>query len=646
METDRHEEIARGLFRESNDALFLFDPADNRVVDLNPAALRLTGFERKDAVGLRVWELFSSAESEGIGSLIQAYSKTGFFHSREGYFLARAEGGPIPVNLSVSRIHTKPTPLGLATARDVREPRRAQETLDRFFRLSPALFAIFERSGKALHFRKFNDAWTRTLGHAPETLGALDFGDLVHPDDLEATRQAIGSLGHGEVSGFEHRLRRLDGDVCWVAWNAVEVDRLVYAVGRETTAERRAKALQLAKEAAEAASRGKSEFLAHVSHELRTPLTTILGCTEALEHDTAFRDQASPDRLDDLAAIRRSGEHLLALIEDILDLSLIESGGLRIEPAPHSPARLAAEVVASLRPQAEAKGLNLAVEVPGPIPAAVRIDAVRLRQVLLNLATNAIKFTAQGGVRVVVDLERRPGGGASIRFAVIDTGIGMSADEISGLFRPFFRGEFSRRVGVPGAGLGLAFSRRLVEFLGGRLDVESRPGEGSRFTVTLPVGEPEASSLIDPREAIAPAPAGPPKSPATKALLGRRILLAEDNAANLRIISLHLNRLGAEVVAVPDGQAAVDAVLSARDAGSPLDVVLMDMEMPVLDGYEATRQLRSQGVRTPILALTAYAMPEDREQCLRFGCDEHLSKPIDWARLVELIDRYAGPRGE
>jgi PAS domain S-box-containing protein len=634
MDGQRHEEFARSLFRESNDALFLFDPRDHRLVDINPVALRLTGLSRRSARSLKVWELLSSPDTDGLERLMEAYQRTGFFHSRESYFLKVQEGPPIPVSVSVSRIHTKPDPLGLATVRDIRESRRALEGLERFFSLSPALFAIMERNEHGLRFVKLNAAWVSLLGRETAALLTTPPLELVHPDDRDSTRDAFNSLAHGEASGFRHRLQHQDGSYRWISWNASAVDDRIYAVGRDITDEQRLQELAIEKEAAEAASRAKSEFLALVSHELRTPLTTILASTDLMMLDP-YIGRAPSERLEDLRMIRQSGQHLLSLIDDILDLSVIDAGRLRIESRPCSLIDVATGLIRSMRKPAEAKGLSLEFHTQGEIPAQIVIDALRLRQILFNLLGNAINYTESGGVSLLLE---GPTDVAApvLTFRVTDTGPGISEQEQSHLFEPFYQPPRGIRASRSGTGLGLSISRRLADQLGGRLDLETRLGQGSTFTLRLPFSLLPESSRV-PRTPTEPAPRPSPESNGPVGPIAGRILLVEDHPANQRVIALRLKLSGADVEVADDGRTALDLTISHRERGSPFDVILLDMQMPVLDGYEAARRLRERGVSTPIIALTAHASEEDREECLRCGCDAYLSKPFEWDRLLALI---------
>jgi CheY-like chemotaxis protein len=290
------------------------------------------------------------------------------------------------------------------------------------------------------------------------------------------------------------------------------------------------------------------------------------------------------------------------------------------------------DVAECLAVRAESKGLTIQIETKSRAPSIVQTDPVRLRQILMNLVGNAIKFTTFGQITLRLGVLDEADTSMAL-VEVVDNGIGLSPEEISHLFEPFYR--------VPGAntngsGLGLAISRQLAEAMGGRISVESQPGRGTTFRLLIPQSDdmlPTAgnSDLI--------AVATRCKVPES---LNANILLAEDNPAIQRVTALHLERLGAKVVLARNGEEAVETVILAQADDRPFDVVLMDMQMPVLDGYEATRQLRAHGYAGTIIALTAYAMPEDREESLRLGCDEHLSKPVDWGRLAWLIGEFLG----
>lgn len=343
-----------------------------------------------------------------------------------------------------------------------------------------------------------------------------------------------------------------------------------------------------------------------------------------------------------------SAQHLLTLLNDILDLSKIEAGRLEITPEPCRICQVVADVAALMRVRAAGKNLELAVEYQFPVPETVRTDPLRLRQILVNLVGNAVKFTEKGGVRIVVrslvDDAERP----RIEVLVHDTGIGMDADSVARLFQPFSQVDSSRTRRFGGTGLGLVISRRLAEMLGGAVTAESIPGQGSAFTLQVPVGSMDLANvrmIENATEALAAV--DEPRSEPLPTLSGR-ILLAEDGPDNQRLIAFHLRRAGAEVELVENGRAALEKALAADAQGRPFGLIYMDMQMPVMDGYAATRALRDAGYRLPIVALTAHAMSEERERCLDAGCDGFETKPISPSRLLRTAATFlsvsAAPR--
>jgi len=404
------------------------------------------------------------------------------------------------------------------------------------------------------------------------------------------------------------------------------------AVAEARRAERDAR---LAREAAESASRTKSSFLANMSHEIRTPMTSILGFSERLLED----DLTPSERADAIATIRRNGEHLSQLVCDILDLSKIEAGRLGLERVQCSPRRIVADLREAMAPRAEEKGLEFVVEWSGPAPEAVMTDPLRVEQVLFNLVGNAIKFTERGRILVRVGYEppSTPGGNGKLGFDVEDSGIGMDERAISRLFRPFVQGESSTSRRFGGTGLGLSICSHLVAGLGGTILVSSRVGEGSVFSFHVDTG-PLRGPLID--ASNMPELVRKARRVAPSNLGGMRVLLAEDGADNQRLLRHLLTSAGASVSLAVDGEEAVHLALAARTHGRMFDVVLMDMQMPKLDGYAATTRLRDVGYDGPIVALTANAMAPDRERCLAAGCDDYCAKPVQRALLMEKVGRW------
>lgn len=391
---------------------------------------------------------------------------------------------------------------------------------------------------------------------------------------------------------------------------------------------------------AEAANRAKSEFLANMSHEIRTPMTAILGYSDLLL-DEDGTDEASVGRREAFGIIKRNGEHLLDLINGILDLAKVESGSLAIEQVQCSPSAILGEVVKLMRIRAEEKAIGLTVEADGPLPGTISTDPLRLHQILVNLVSNAVKFTDKGHVRIV---GRMSGEGLARRlcFDVSDTGIGMNESQIAQLFLPFSQvdGSATRRFG--GTGLGLAISQRLAEALGGEITVQSTPNVGSTFTLTIHPGDSQDEARHDAPADKAQAPPRLPLGDGDAAIwAGCRILLAEDGPDSQRLIAHLLRKAGADVTLAENGKIAYDEAIAAVNRGQPVNAILMDMQMPVMDGYEATRQLRTNGYTGPILALTAHAMKHDLQKCLDAGCDDYLTKPINPRTFLKSVARWA-----
>jgi signal transduction histidine kinase/ActR/RegA family two-component response regulator len=414
-----------------------------------------------------------------------------------------------------------------------------------------------------------------------------------------------------------------------------------YVLHLEEEVSRRASALRNALRHAERANRAKSEFLANMSHEIRTPMTAILGFAEQLR-DSEDRLSGIPGSLEAIHAIQRNSEHLLTILNDVLDLSKIEADRLVTERLQFSPLDVVSDVVNLLDIQATNKGLELTCECATAVPTQICSDPTRFRQVLMNLAGNAIKFTEQGGVHIVLSLIEAGVSVPEFQVEIRDTGIGIARDQLESLFDPFTQADTSTTRRFGGTGLGLAICKRLVEMLGGGIQVESEPGKGSCFQVRLPTGPldgiPRVRNLKADCDADNQQDEQPEKN--SRADLDCRILLAEDGPDNQRLIAHVLRKAGAQVEVVANGQEALEHALAASQAGQPFDVVLMDMQMPVLDGYEATRQLRAEGYTLPIIALTAHAMSTDRGNCIEAGCDDYSTKPIDRQQLTSVILKH------
>lgn len=395
--------------------------------------------------------------------------------------------------------------------------------------------------------------------------------------------------------------------------------------------------LDQARMRAEEASRAKSEFLANMSHEIRTPLTAIVGYAELLVRPR----RESADREAWIKGLRRGSNHLLSLVNDILDLSKIEAGKMGVSKTAQSPVHIVRQVVQLMRPQAREKMLNLSFELTGNLPREIDTDEVRLRQILVNLVSNAIKFTDVGGVTIRMRVRRPSPPLAVLEISVEDTGIGIPEEKLSAVFAPFTQVAEGTREGT---GLGLDISIRMAQLLGGDLSVQSTEGEGSTFFLSLNLGPMSELDLTDPAELNRRSELVPSEQNAGVEDVrfdGLSVLVVDDGRDNQRILRFLLEEAGAQVGLAENGREAIDLIAAS---GKRYDLVLMDVQMPVMDGYEATEKLREMGFEAPIIAVTAYALARDLERVLAVGCDDFVTKPLIPADLLRTVERWLPPR--
>lgn len=478
-------------------------------------------------------------------------------------------------------------------------------------------------------------------GNETDKVAADSMPSCIHRDDHKAFAcfvRELTKLKDGSTCSIDLRILCPDSEIRWVRLQAKPVysgsgssrgpTQIIGTVLDITKQREFEHSLSEARALAEAANESKSVFLANMSHEIRTPMTAILGYTD-LVADRVQDDEAASD----LRTIRRNGYFLLDIINDILDLSKIEAGMLDVSCERFAPDQLVEDVRSIMEVRAIENHLTLDVEYRGLIPAQIESDAKRLKQILINLVGNAIKFTKQGSVHVVVSYRDQ-----SLQFDIIDTGIGMTKHQQKRLFQPFSQGDHTVNREFGGTGLGLAISQRIATLLGGNISAKSEPNQGSTFTVTIATGDVTDLKLIQPIRVGEP---NPVEQPGITVELACRILVVDDRR-DIRFLSRRiLTEAGATVVEAEDGEIALHRVIQAL-AGTPFDLIILDMQMPKLDGYETAKQLRQLGFTGPIIALTADAMHGDMSRCLASGCNDYLSKPIDKIALLRMVSDYVG----
>jgi PAS domain S-box-containing protein len=494
--------------------------------------------------------------------------------------------------------------------------------------------------------------WTQLIGHEMPDLMGRSFVSFLHPSDRAVFQSYFAAVAAGKNRNQRIEFRMENRNGMW-RWYSTTLSLVKNTRGRikefvgiaEDVTDRKnnEEEMRKAMDAAESAMRAKNEFLTNISHEIRTPMTSILGYADILLENL--------ERAEDVVAantIKRSGEYLLRIINDILDLSKIEAGRMATEQAPCSPREMLDEVVSMMKIRAAAKGLPIIVEYEGLIPQTIQSDQIRLRQILINIIGNAVKFTEAGHVSVMVQLIKDHHGLPLMQFKIIDTGIGISEEQITKLFVPFTQGDSSASRKHIGMGLGLALSKRLAGMLGGDITFNSVAGQGSTFVVTVGTGSLDDVPMLKISDMHEDLHASDDSVELTSPpLFSSRILLVEDGVDNQRLLNLILRKAGADVTIVNNGKEALEKVNAERNKllannvkSMPFDVILMDMQMPEMDGYEATWRLREMGFTAPIIALTAHAMSHDRDKCIGAGCDEYLTKPIERDLLLSTIVRY------
>ena len=635
------------LFESAKAVMLLVDAESGAIIEANPAARDFYGYELSQLQRMRVFDLNTLPRDQVLERMRQASAE------RESCFLVQhrlASGEVRQVEIYAGPfLHAGRRAL-YSIVHDVTERQQIEQALvasERRYRyvLDATGDGVWDWDVSADRVAH-NQRWCEILGldRFVDQHPVDYFVSLLHEDDRPAVQAAIGAALSGDLPyEHQHRMRRADGRVIWVLDRGRVVERApdgapLRMVGSLIDVTE----FYRAKEAAESANVAKSRFLATMSHEIRTPMNGILGMAQLL----LLPNLTEAERNEYARTILNSGQALLVLLNDILDFSKIEAGKVRLEAIPFAPAQVVGEVRTLFAESARGKGLSLDAEWSGQPAARYRADSHRLAQMLGNLVANAMKFTAEGGVRIQAHEIGRQDGQARLEFAVIDSGVGIPRDRQSLLFQPFSQTDSSTTRQYGGTGLGLSIVRKLAELMGGEVGVESQVGRGSRFWFRIQaevLAAGEGSARVETRSE-------PRSDRAGSARFAGRVLIVDDNQTNRRLIEALLGRFGITAMAAENGQQCLDLI---RDGQVP-DLVLMDCQMPVLDGYAATQGIRRWEAETgcarlPIVALTADAFEEDRQRCLDVGMDDFLGKPVMVPALVRVLGRWLageGPAGD
>ena len=631
----RTEDIYRKAIEDIRDyAIFMIGP-DGLVTNWNIGAQQILGYTEEEIIGKDGAKFFIPEDrAKGVPEQEMATAATEGRAEDERWHMRRdgshfwASGIMTSVRDDTGKL------IGFSKVmRDMTERNKLTQERDRFFALSMDMLTIVHLDGR---FQRVNPAFQKVLGYSEEELLAQSLFELLHPDDRAKTMSGYVDLGKGKpVKHMENRLRCKDGTYRWVAWSYFPVpeDGLAFGVGRDMTEIRRMhEVLRLRAEELENANRVKDEFLATMSHELRTPLTSILGWSRLL-HSNQLSDK---DNERAIQIIQRNAEAQSKLIEDLLDVSRIITGKLRMEFQPVSFASITDTAVSSLRPAIDAKQLELETTID-PAAGPILGDPARLQQIVTNLLSNAIKFTPNGG-KIDVRLERND---AHVRLDIKDTGVGISAEHLPHIFERFRQVDSSNVRAHGGLGLGLAIVDYLVRQQGGAVFASSGgPGKGSTFSVEFPLTSSEVigdsrGAAVSSQRPLAVLERANQTIDAT--LQHLRILVVEDDPDTQELLKTVLLRHGADVTTVASGS---DALAEIGSSTKP-DVIISDIGMAGENGYELIRKIRSMdpeaGGRVPAIALTAYAGTADRRRALLAGFQTHLAKPVEPDDLLAVI---------
>ncbi len=601
---------------------------------------KILGYKPEDLVGKKhFYDLFALEQKQNLRrAAFEVFDRKESFNDFVNVNIAKDGSAVILQTSSLPILDEHGNLLGYrGTDTDITDRKRAEQALQQEKKTSddiitsmPGVFYMLDKKGR---FHRWNKNFEETTGYSNEELVHKNVLDFFQGEDRELIATKIEKVfTEGEADAEAHIVTR---NGCKIPHyftglrTILDCKEYLVGFGVDITNRKRAEQqIENARTQAEAANQAKSQFLANMSHEIRTPMNAIIGFADALAEG-----ELTDEQCESVEIIRDSAQNLLRLINDILDSSKIEAGKLDVEIVDCSLAQLFNSVESMTTPKAEAKGLEFAIITADALPSQIHTDPARLRQCLINLVTNAVKFTDRGHVHINVSLQR-DNDIPFIRFDVDDTGIGIPVDEQKKVFEAFVQADETAFRKYGGTGLGLSITKQLGELLGGRLSLTSQPGKGSTFSLVIPAGlDVDAQPVLD-RNSVAHI-SQDQRNQSRKSTFTGSVLLAEDVPANQMLASLLLKKMGLEVTLADDGAEAVSKALS-----QPFDLIFMDIQMPNVDGYEATIKLREEGVTTPIIALTAHAMKGDQEKCLKAGCNDYLSKPIDRNELLEVVGKH------